>query len=121
MGFMFLLIHEADPQTWSLVIMVFTNVFRPHFSKQNRFQVKTMFATGDTVGLAEWIIDDTCLVFFCFLSHSTDLTEMEYLSYNQLNRDIFIVVDNPSISYLFRTKSSFLAYNVQSFQKMLFR
>ena len=23
-----------------------------------------MFTTGETVGLAEWIIDDTCLVFF---------------------------------------------------------
>ena len=23
-----------------------------------------MFSTGETVGLAEWIIDDTCLVFF---------------------------------------------------------
>ena len=35
----------------------------PHFSnlaKQNK--VKTMFATGRTVGLAKWIIDDTCLV-----------------------------------------------------------
>ena len=37
---------------------------RPHFSKQNKFQVKTMFATGETVGLAEWIIDDTFLVYF---------------------------------------------------------
>ena len=25
-----------------------------------------MFATGETVGLAEWIIDDTCLVFSSF-------------------------------------------------------
>ena len=36
---------------------------RPHFlksSKQNK--QKTMFATGETVGLAEWIIDETCLV-----------------------------------------------------------
>ena len=29
---------------------------RPHFSKQSKTQAKTMFAT---VGLAEWIIDDT--------------------------------------------------------------
>ena len=36
---------------------------RPHFSKQNKFQVKTMFTTGETGGLAEWIIDDTCFVF----------------------------------------------------------
>ena len=32
-----------------------------NLSKQN--EVKTMFATGETVGLAEWIIADTCLVF----------------------------------------------------------
>ena len=25
-----------------------------------------MFATGVTMGLAEWIIDDTCLVYFAF-------------------------------------------------------
>ena len=30
--------------------------------KQNKFQAETMFATGETMGLAEWIIDDTCLV-----------------------------------------------------------
>ena len=35
---------------------------RPYFSKQNKFQAKIMFATDETVGLAEWIIDDTCLV-----------------------------------------------------------
>ena len=29
-----------------------------------------MFATGETVGLVEWIIDDTYLVFFTFLSLS---------------------------------------------------
>ena len=31
-----------------------------NLAKQNT--AKTMFATGQTVGLAEWIIDDTCLV-----------------------------------------------------------
>ena len=35
---------------------------RPHFSKQNKFQAKTMFATGETLSLAEWIIDDICHV-----------------------------------------------------------
>ena len=40
----------------------------PHFSKQNKFQAKTMFATGETVGLAEWIIDDSCLVDALFSS-----------------------------------------------------
>ena len=32
-----------------------------------------MFATGDTVGLAEWIIDDTCLVFLSFCSDQANL------------------------------------------------
>ena len=31
-----------------------------------------MVATGETVGLAEWIIDDTCFVLL-ILSHSTNL------------------------------------------------
>ena len=35
---------------------------RHHFSKQNKFQVKTMFGTGKSVGLAEWIIDDTLVL-----------------------------------------------------------
>ena len=62
------LIHEADPQTRPVVIIVYAHVARPsvspHFSKQNKFQAKAMFANGETVGLAEWIIDDTCLVYF---------------------------------------------------------
>ena len=41
---------------------------RPHFSQnKTNFQVKTMFATGETVSLAEWIIDDPNLVNFFFL------------------------------------------------------
>ena len=39
---------------------------RPHFSnlekQTKKFLEKTMFTTGVTMGLAEWIIDDTCLV-----------------------------------------------------------
>ena len=61
------LIHSANPQSRPVGIIVFAHVVRsyvstsvrPHFSKQNQFQAKTMFATGETVGLAEWIIDDT--------------------------------------------------------------
>ena len=30
-----------------------------------------MFATGETVGLAEWVIDDTCLVLFMSIALST--------------------------------------------------
>ena len=64
------LIHSADPQSRPVVIIVFAHVVRsyvhPRFSKQNKFQAKTMFATGETVGLAGWIIDDTCLVSTAF-------------------------------------------------------
>ena len=38
-----------------------------NLAKQNKFQAKTMFTTGENVGLAEWIIDDTCLVLWVFL------------------------------------------------------
>ena len=65
-----ILIHSADPQSRPVVIIVFARVAHlyvhtsvPTFqnlAKQNK--VKTMFTTGETVGLAEWIIDDTCLV-----------------------------------------------------------
>ena len=34
---------------------------RPHFSKYRKRRVKIMITTGETVGLAEGIIDDTCL------------------------------------------------------------
>ena len=64
-----ILIHSADPQSWPVGIIVFAHVVRnvrtsvPTFqnlAKQNK--AKTMFATGETVGLAKWIVDDTCLV-----------------------------------------------------------
>ena len=54
---------------------------RLHFSKQIKFKAKTIFATGETVGLAEWIIDDTCLVLsyfrwvYHFVYHSYELQE----------------------------------------------
>ena len=34
----------------------------PLFKSRETKQQKTLFATGVTMGLAEWIIDDTCLV-----------------------------------------------------------
>ena len=56
-----LLIREADPQSH-----VIRSYVRPHFSKPNKCQAKTMFATGETVGLVEWIIDDTSLVLILY-------------------------------------------------------
>ena len=40
-----------------------------NLAKQSTFQTKTMFAIGETVGLPEWIINDTCLVSFFFRKH----------------------------------------------------
>ena len=62
------LIHSANPQPRSVGIIVFAHIVRPsvrfHFSKSSKTkQQKTMSATGESVGLAQWIIDDTCLVF----------------------------------------------------------
>ena len=66
------LIHSADPHSrpvvslFSYVSSVRSSVpTLQNNSKQNNFQVKTIvITTGVSVGLAEWIIDDTCLVFF---------------------------------------------------------
>ena len=60
------MIHEADPQSRPVVIIIFargvcTSV-RPHilnFANQSNFQAKIVIATGGTIGLAEWIIDGT--------------------------------------------------------------
>ena len=43
-------------------LTIFIHKADPHFSKQNKFQSKTIIATGETVDLVEWIINDTCLV-----------------------------------------------------------
>ena len=62
------LIHSANPKSRPVGIIVFAHVVRPskHFKSIKTKQQKTMFATGVTMGLAEWIIDDTCLVCVIF-------------------------------------------------------
>ena len=42
-----------------------------------------MFGTGETVDLAEWIIDDTCLVFPFFPSYSLLLIYAHLQSFTQ--------------------------------------
>ena len=64
------LIYSADPQSRPrpVVIIIFAYVVRTsvhtfqNLAIQNKFQAKTMFTTGETVGLEEWIIDDSCLI-----------------------------------------------------------
>ena len=62
----FFLIHSANPQSWSVGIIVFAHVVRPSplFKSRNIKQQKTMFATGEIVDLAEWLIDDTLYCVF---------------------------------------------------------
>ena len=92
------LIHKADPQSRPLVIIVSAHIVRssvrtsvPTFhTKQNKFQAKT----GETVGLAEWIIDDTCLGSFSFLVNS-----------HQLSRTLSVVCPIPSAFCFFSATS----------------
>ena len=67
-GFTFL-IHSAHPQTRPVVFIIFTQTSVrtsvPTFqniANYNKRRLKIMITTGGTVGLAEGIIDDTCLV-----------------------------------------------------------
>ena len=65
------LIHSANPQSRPVVIIVFAHVVSPYvrpttfqnIAKQNKFQAKTMFTTGENVGLAEWIIEARNILF----------------------------------------------------------
>ena len=62
------LIHSANPQDNDKdnCFRICRSFVRPSVSTfqnlANQNKVKTMFATGETVGLAEWIIDGTCPV-----------------------------------------------------------
>ena len=39
-----------------------------------------MFATGETVGLAEWIIDDTCLVWKYYWNMQSDINIQTFIN-----------------------------------------
>ena len=65
-----LLIHSTNPQSLRVGIIVFAHVVRPSVCT---FQIQPNKATGnnvsywrDSVGLAEWIMDDACLVSIYF-------------------------------------------------------
>ena len=66
------LIDEADHsdnhlRKWCLSVNPFV-IFFQNLAKQNNIQVRIGIATGGTVGLAEWIIDGTHVLYFLFLS-----------------------------------------------------
>ena len=58
-----LLIHEADPQSRPVLSVRPSVPIFQNLTKQNNFQVRIVIATGWTVGLAEWIIDGTHVLF----------------------------------------------------------
>ena len=59
---------------------------RPHFSKSNKTnKVKTILAIGENVGLAERIIDDTCLVFHILRKKPATVTLMTILQILEAN------------------------------------
>ena len=63
-----LLIHSAGSDNYFHMRGVCTSV-HPHFIKSvetNKFQLRIVIATGVHVGLAEWIIEDTHVLIFCF-------------------------------------------------------
>ena len=76
-----LLIHSADLKSRLVVIIIFTDAVRtsiclyvrPSFQNLSKYRktkqlnITTMFAIGGTVGLAEWIIDNTSLVAVVFV------------------------------------------------------
>ena len=72
-AFFFLLDPHGRPTVttpvhkWSLYTHVLSVPTFQNLAKQNKFQAKTMCTMGETVRLAEWIIDDTCLLPFIFL------------------------------------------------------
>ena len=56
------LIHEADPQSRSVVVCSsFQNL-----TKQNNFQARIVISIGGTVSVAVWIIDGTHVLSFLF-------------------------------------------------------
>ena len=74
------MIHSADPQSRPVVIIIFAHVVRsfvrpsvrPLFKSSTTKQQKIMVATGGTVGLVEWFIDDSCLVIIFFTGGSSE-------------------------------------------------
>ena len=93
--FICLLIQSADPQSRPVVIIYF-RTYCPNrtslptfqtFTKQNNFQVRIVFATVETVGRANWIIDDTHMS--CFLLLLLSILYFAFISYiNQIEGNL---------------------------------
>ena len=64
------LIHSANPQSRPVGIIVFAHVVRPYplFKSSKTKQKNNVRHCRESVGRAEWIIDDTCLVYLYFFN-----------------------------------------------------
>ena len=65
-------INEAEPQSRPVVLTVFTHIVHPStlFKTNIVYSEKNVhYTTGETVGLAEWIIDYICLVSYFLVTN----------------------------------------------------
>ena len=59
------LIHEANPQSLFLHVLS-VRPFVQNLTKQTKFQARIVITTDGTACLAEWIIDDTHVLYLLF-------------------------------------------------------
>ena len=97
-------LKDPGPQNFSYCFHTCRPSVRPFvptlqiFAKQSNFQVKIVIATGETVCLAEWIIDDTCLVMLDLWIKKLDLNviyiinKMSFWYFNDFPLDIHKII-----------------------------
>ena len=85
------------PNRWSLfshIMSVRTSVHNfQNLPKQNKFHLKTRFTTGETVGLAEWIIDYICLVSITFSKPLTCMMDTNFNSFKRSQKSFHFIYD----------------------------
>ena len=64
--------HASIDPRGRTTITIFAGSFR--LRKQNKLQVRILIVTGGTVGLAEWIIDETAFFNFSFIPFGPVMT-----------------------------------------------
>ena len=139
------LIHTANPQPRSVVIIIFTRFIcpniHPHFSKYRKTKqtrVKIIIATGGTEGLAKGIIDETRVLYpLCIYAYIGILvrTYMRYRIWTCFPLDVVdvaskVIIDNAGkillhfVKYLFPLLALLLCVekcssNIQNMAKSL--
>ena len=69
---------DIDTQSRPEMITIFTHVVRPYFPTfqydTNSCQVKIVIATGGTVSIAKWIVNDSSVLLCLLVGHSGSLS-----------------------------------------------